>query len=119
MKFVPATLLAFALLAGCKGEEVLVHIDCISTAAPAIECNVSQTKGKTEVEACWDVSITCGNGGVVKAPRTCQKVKDGGTVKATITGDKLTGFDQCQAGSGGAPTAKLENMTLNGKASTN
>ena len=120
MKYVPAALLlALSVATGCKGEEVLVHVDCITTAAPAIECEVKQTKGKSEVEACWDMSVTCGNGAVVKAPRTCQKVKDGSTVKTTIPGDKLTGFDQCQAGSGGGPTAKLENLTLNGKASTN
>jgi hypothetical protein len=117
MKYMLGALFAMSLLAGCRGEEVLVHVDCKTTAEPSIECDVTQTKGKSEVEACWDVSVTCGNGAVVKAPHTCQKVKDGGTAKTTIPGDKLTGFDQCQAGSGGGPTAKLENMTINGKPS--
>jgi hypothetical protein len=104
--------------AGCKGaEEVYVHVDCVRTTAPAIECVVKQTKGTAEVEACWDISLTCGNGTVVKAPHTCQKIKDGVTRKTTISGDKLMGIDQCQAGSGSAPTVKLDNLTLDGKKS--
>lgn len=107
--------LAFLLLAGC-GEKVLVNVDCITTAAPAVECDVKQTKGKGEVEVCWDFSATCANGAVVKAARTCQKVKDGGTAKATIPADKLDGLDKCAGDQ--PPTAKVENLTLNGKASS-
>ena len=105
---------AVLLLAGC-GEQVNVHIDCITTAAPAVECELKQTKGKSEVEVCWDFSATCANGAVVKAARTCHKVKDGGTEKVTIAADKLDGLDKC--GGDRPPTAKVENLTLNGKAS--
>lgn len=104
------------LLAAC-GEKVAVHVDCITTAAPAIECDVKETKGKAEIEACWDISVTCPNQAVVKAPHWCQKVKDGGTAHAVIPGDKLTGMEGC--GGTGAPTAKLDNLTLDGHASTN
>jgi hypothetical protein len=106
-------LLALALFAGCK-EEVYVTVECVTTAAPAVECELKQTKGKTEVDVCWDWNATCENGTKVTAQRTCQKVKDGGTAKATIPADKLTNLDKCQ----GKPTAKVENLTLNGKAST-
>jgi hypothetical protein len=116
MKLLTAVLLVLPVAIGCKGEDVSVHVDCITTAAPAIECDVKQTKGKSEVEACWDSSVTCANGNVVKAQRWCQKVKDGATVKTTIPADKLTGIEGC--GGDGAPTAKLENLTLNGKPST-
>ena len=105
---------SLGLAAACK-EQVNVNIACVTTAAPAVECTVTQTKGKSEVEACWDFSATCANGTVVKAARTCQKIKDGGTEKVTIGADKLTGLDKC-AGST-PPTAKLENMTINGKPS--
>jgi len=113
----PAALLAatFSLLAGC-GEKVAVHVDCITTAAPAVECTVKQTQGKGEVEACWDFTVTCANGNVVKAARTCQKVKDGGEVKTTIAADKLTGLDQC--GGSGPPVAKVDHLTIDGKAVT-
>ena len=107
--------LALALLAGCK-EEVLVSVSCTTTDKPSVECELKQTKGKAEVDVCWDWSATCDNGTVVKAQRTCAKVKDGATATATIAGDKLTGVDKCAGNK--PPTAKVENMTLNGKPST-
>ena len=103
------------LLSGCS-ESVSAHVDCVTTAAPAVECTVTQSQGKSEVEACWDFSATCDNGAVVTAPRTCAKVKDGGTAKVTTGADKLVGVDKC--GGSKPPTSKLENLTLNGKAST-
>jgi len=103
-------------LASCS-EQVKVHVSCITTAAPAVECDVAQTAGKSEVEACWDFFTECSNGTVVEAPHTCQKVKDGGTVKVTIPGSKLTNLDKC--GGSGAPKAKLTNMTIDGKPSEN
>jgi hypothetical protein len=104
--------LALILLAGCS-EKVNVHIDCITTAAPAVECELKQTKGKSEVEVCWDFTATCANGALVTAKANCAKVKDGGSTKATITADKLEGIDKCAGDK--PPTAKVENMTLNGK----
>jgi hypothetical protein len=107
---------AFVVLAAGCGEDVSAHVDCITTAAPAVECDVKQTKGKSEIEVCWDFSVTCANGAVVKAPNTCQKVKDGATAKVTIPADKLDGIDKC--GGDKPPTGALSNMTINGKAST-
>ena len=107
-------LFALGLLVGCK-EEVLVNINCVTTAAPAVECELKQTKGKTQVDVCWDFVATCENGSVVKT-HACDKVKDGGTTKTTIPGEKLEGLDKCQGSK--PPTAKIENMTLNGKPST-
>jgi hypothetical protein len=106
-------LLVVALLAGCS-EEVNVSVNCITTTAPAVECDVEQTKGKTEVEACWDFEIKCGNGAVVKAPRACQKIGGGGKVKHVTPGDKLSGLDKC---GGSNPVATMTNMTIDGKAS--
>jgi hypothetical protein len=115
-KVMGAALLAGALGlgAGCT-EQVNVQIECITAEGPRVECTLKQVKGKSEVEACWDFSATCGNGAVVKAARTCHKIKGGGTEKVTIGADKLTGVDKC--GGTTPPTAKLENMTINGKAS--
>ena len=99
------------LLGGCA-EDVTVNIDCKSTAAPAVECDVAQRAGKTEVDVCWDFAVTCANGAEVKAERTCQKVKDGGTAKVVIPVEKLTGLDKC--GGEGTPVAKVTNTTMNG-----
>jgi hypothetical protein len=72
------------------GEDVRVHIDCITTAAPAVECDVAQTKGKSDVEVCCDFAVTCKNGTKIAAPRSCTHVKDGTTVKHTIPGKTTT-----------------------------
>ncbi|MBA2544965.1 MAG: hypothetical protein H0V17_35305 [Deltaproteobacteria bacterium] len=113
MRTVVAAVLAAVLATGCS-ESVNVSINCVTTAAPAVECTAQQTQGKGEVEACWDFDVTCGNGTVVKAPRSCVKLKDGSTEKVTIPGDKLTNSDQCAGDT--KPVAKLSNTTLNGKA---
>lgn len=101
-------------LLGACSEDVKVHIACKSTAAPAVECDVSQRVGKTEVDVCWDFVVVCANGAEVKAERTCQKVKDGGSAKVVIPAEKLTGLDKC--GGEGAPVAKVTNTTMNGAA---
>lgn len=111
MRFV----LAMVLLAGCS-EKVNVSVNCV-TAADGVTCDVQQTAGKTEVETCWDFAVTCANGAVVKAPRTCAKVKDGGTTKATIPADKLTDREKCDGDK--PPTAKITNLTIDGKPSEN
>lgn len=97
---------------GC--ESVNVHVNC-QTTPDAVECTVHQTAGKAEVEACWDFTVTCGNGAKVTAPRTCQKVKDGGTEIVKIPLEKLSGVDKC---AGDAPKAELSNLTIDGKASS-
>jgi hypothetical protein len=107
--------LAFVLAAGC-GENVKVEVLCETTAAPAIECDVKQTLGKSEVDVCWDFAVTCANGAVVTAERTCQKVKDGGTARAVVPADKLTGIEKC--GGDKPPTGALSNLTINGKPAT-
>jgi hypothetical protein len=99
-------------ITGCS-EDVSVHIACKTTAAPAVECELVQNAGKSEVDVCWDFAVTCANGGEVKAERTCQKIKDGGTAKVVIPADKLTGIDKC--GGEGPPTGKVSGITLNGK----
>jgi hypothetical protein len=97
----------------CSKHKVGVRVDCEVPTTAAVECKVQQTQGKDEVEACWDFEVTCANGEVVGAPHTCAKVKDGGTEKVSINRDQLTNVDKC--GGNGAPTAKVSNLTINGK----
>lgn len=76
------------------------------------ECRVVQVVGTAESEVCFDIAITCGDGGVVKAPRTCAKVKDGGTTKAMIPYSTLQG-DQC-SGDKTKRVFKILNQTIDG-----
>jgi hypothetical protein len=110
------SIIVFALaLAGCR-ENVRAQVNCVTTAAPAVDCTVQQTQGKSEIDVCWDFAVTCANGTKVTAPRTCQKVKDGGTEKLTIPGDKLENVAQCAGDK--PPVGAISNLTINGKAST-
>ncbi len=116
VKSFPTFVLAPILLAtfACN-EQINVAVNCVTTAVPAVECEVKQTKGTADVDVCWDFSVTCGNGAVVTAARTCQKVKMGMTEKTVIPADKLTGVDKCAGTT--PPVGKLTNLTINGKAS--
>jgi hypothetical protein len=98
-------------LAGC--DKASVSVKCVTTAAPAVECDLTQTAGKAEVETCFDFEATCENGVVVKAPRTCGKVKDGGSTKVVIPGDQLENVGDCAGSS--PPKVTLKNQTLDGK----
>ena len=102
-------------LAASCGEKVKVNVECVTVAAPAVECVVTQTAGKSEVEVCWDFQVKCANGQVVKAPHSCHKVANGGTEKVTIPGNELEGIESCAGSS--PPTATLSNITINGKPS--
>ena len=106
-----ACIVVLALASGC-GEKVAANVSCVTVATPAVECEVTETKGKSEIEICWDFQATCENGVLVKAARTCQKVKGGGMAKAVIGADKLDGVDKC-AGST-PPKAEVLNITING-----
>ncbi len=112
MKRFSVVIVAVAALAGC--ENVKVNVECVTTAVPSVDCEVKQTQGKSEVEVCWDFSVTCHNGTVITPPRSCTKVKDGATVKYTIPADKLPNVAQCD----GQPKASLTNLTIDGKAAT-
>jgi hypothetical protein len=102
---------AALLLAGC--ENVRVQVNCETVAGPAVNCEVKQAEGKKEVEVCWDFQVVCNNGTKVSPPRSCAKVKDGGTTKYVISADKLAGAEKCDGG----PKATVSNLTIDGKKS--
>ena len=98
------------LLAGCS-ENVKAQVNCLTAAGPVANCDVVETEGKSEVEVCWDFTVTCKNGTKIEAKANCAKVHGGGTTKHQIPGDKLKGAEKCD----GSPVAAVTNMTLNGK----
>lgn len=119
MKYALCVVLFFvACKAECKmggDEEVNAKVDCKVNQDITVDCSVTQDKGKSEIEVCWDFAGSCPNGSTLKAQRTCQKVKDGGTATVKIPTDKITlAGPTCDAN----PTMSLTNLTINGKPST-
>lgn len=90
---------------------VKVSVNCETVAGPAVECEVKQIEGKAEVDVCWDFAVTCNNGTKIQPPRSCAKVKDGGTTHYTIPSDKLKDAEKCDGGAKAAVT----NLTIDGK----
>jgi hypothetical protein len=99
------------LLPGCQGESVNANVHCLTAVGPVANCEVTETEGKSEIEVCWDFTVTCKNGTKVEAKKNCAKVHGGGTTKHVIPGDKLKGAEKCD----GNPVAAVTNLTLNGK----
>ena len=95
----------------CCGERVKIDVECSSTSDSALDCAVTEAKGKAEAEACWDVSVKCKNNTTVTAPRSCAKVKDGASVHYAIDKAKLANLDKCDGGT----KMIVENMTIDGK----
>ena len=104
-----------ATAAACGGEKTKLgaKVDCQVPTRESVECEVKQTEGKKEIEVCWDFSIECANGAKLTAPNTCQKVKDGGSEKVSIPRSAIENADSC--GGNGPPTAKVANLTIDGK----
>jgi hypothetical protein len=104
-----------AAAAACGGEKTKLgaNVECSVPTPAAVECEVKQTEGKKEIEVCWDFTIECNNGVTMSAPNTCQKVKDGGTEKVSIPRSAIENADSC--GGKGMPTAKVANLTIDGK----
>ena len=100
-------------LAGCKGEEVAATVNCKALDGPLVECAVVQTKGKSEIEVCWDFHVDCPGGATLETERTCQKLKDGGARNVTIPAEKIKINGECKSD----PKPALSNMTINGKPS--
>jgi len=104
----------FALLlclfaTACKREIVLAHVNCVTKEDRTVSCTVQQTKGKSEMDVCWDFNVKCANAATLTA-HGCATVKDGGTVTMTIPAEKVTINGTCDAD----PKAEVVNMTING-----
>lgn len=95
----------------CRQEKVVASVHCEVVSGPAIDCDVRQTKGTTDVEVCWDFKVTCDSGSTLVAPHTCAHVAGGKTTKTTIAGDKLAITGTCT----GEKHATLGTMTVNGE----
>jgi hypothetical protein len=108
MKHIVFVMLVVIASAGCEKVESSVH--CEIKQGPNVECIVKQTKGKAEIEVCWNYKAECANKSTLSAPKMCAKVKDGGSATTTASGDKLTISGPCE----GEVTGAVTDLTING-----
>ncbi len=101
-------------LTGALPREDVDHVaeDRDRSAESAAELELPS--GKSEIEVCWDFKVVCKNGTEIAPPRSCTRVKDGGTVHYTIPPEKIQNAEKCDAD----PKPTLSNMTINGEPST-
>lgn len=77
MALLAALLPAAMLLAACTvTERDAARVDCGTPGPHGVDCTVARTAGENPFEACWDLAITCENGGVMSAA-ACQAVGEG------------------------------------------
>ena len=106
---VAALTCALALAAvGCGKKKLGARVNGEVPAKEAAECTITQTQGTDEIEVCWDFTLECSNGEKVTAPHACHTVKDGGT-------ERIADMQNVQACGGGKATAKVANLTIDGK----
>lgn len=105
-----ALILAFAASSGCK-TQVAATVECKVSDGPKVECSILQTKGKAEIEVCWDFNVACANGSTLNATNHCGIVKDGGTKSVTIATSELVIEGNCE----GDTTAEVVNVKLKAK----
>lgn len=72
-----ALVLGTLSLAGCTvTESDAARVDCGTPGPHGVDCSVRRTAGSSGFEACWDLAITCQNGGEMRGS-ACHPVAAG------------------------------------------
>lgn len=83
-------------LAACTVTELdKARVDCGTPGPHGVDCEIRRTGGSRAFEACWDLAITCQNGGGMRASACHAMAADGqqGTQNMPVTG--FSGQDSC------------------------
>lgn len=78
------------------------RVDCGTPGPGGVDCDVKRTSGSGKLEACWDLDITCTNGGVMSG-HACGTLGAGeatGTVNMPVS--SFSNQDACDAPASGA-----------------
>ncbi len=84
------------------GELPAARVDCGAPGPEGVDCAIKRTAGTGGLEACWDLDITCTNGGVMTA-HACGELAEGantGSVNMPVSG--FSNQAGCDAPSSGA-----------------
>lgn len=68
------------------GDETAARVDCGTPGPEGVDCEIKRTGGTAAFEACWDLEITCVNGGVMvgQACGSLAAGAKGGTVNMAV-----------------------------------
>lgn len=84
------------------GEQPSARVDCGTPSPEGVDCDVKRTAGSAALEACWDLEITCNNGGVMSG-HACGELADGEAASvANMAVADFSNQDGCDAPKAGA-----------------
>ena len=83
-------------------DDNAARVDCGTPGPTGVDCDVERTAGTGAFKACWDLHITCTNGGVMVGP-SCAKVPAGETgVTVNLPTSVFSNQEGCDAPANGA-----------------
>jgi hypothetical protein len=86
-----------------------VRVDCGTPGPGGVDCDVKRTGGSSKVEACWDLAITCANGGVMRGA-ACATLE--GNEKKAKTNMPVDTFDN-QEGCDAPKSGEVQDLVVN------
>jgi hypothetical protein len=87
-----------------------VRVDCGTPGPNGVSCDVKRTGGSNKVEACWDLVITCNNGGVMTGAGCAILDGDEQQTKQKMPVDAFDNQDGCDAPKSGAVQDLVVNL---------
>lgn len=95
-------------IGGCVGAVLLAcsvsgpgsaDVSCTG-AGTSILCDVTHTEGSDSLEVCWDMTLTCANGGTGSGSGFCQTVAPAQTQQKSIPLSDFSGLETCDSVTG-------------------
>lgn len=84
------------LTTGCTVSELdKARVDCGAPGTQGVDCMIKRSAGIHAFEACWDLAITCQNGGAMRASACHAMAADGQEGTQNMPADTFTGQDSC------------------------
>lgn len=84
------------------GELPSARVDCGEPGPAGVDCVVKRSGGEGALEACWDLEITCQNGGVMSAHACGSLTRGQPATTAVLPAAAFSNQDGCDAPKSGA-----------------
>ena len=110
--FVHSSLLigAALMLGACApvGEPASARVDCGAPGPNGVDCTIKRTAGEGGFEACWNLVITCSNGGRMTGSACQQVAAEEAEVVSTMPVESFSNQQSCDVPASG----KVEALEL-------